>query len=268
MLNIEKIERPNIEDLREKYRGLLERIDEDIDDENLKKSVENFIIELEWNDLYRDQIEKKSGKKMSVRQKRDAYAKFFKELVDSYRNVVPYLKSDPAPALDIPLRKPDISKELRKILVDHPRVLEAIERLYPFEKKRRNKEELRSAATNRILKMANDIQGFLNRKKWKRIEGVTNKRFIFKRILPGRCLHFFNEDGDMLPNIIKCQICTLDGNTIFQEGRDYTVNYSFVVIKKPLVDVAREIEVTITTKCQKYRIVNSDLFSVIEYSDC
>ena len=268
MLDGEKIERPKIEELREKYRGLFVRIDEDINDEDLKNLVESFVIELEWNDLYRDLIEKKSGRKMDTRQKRDAYSKFLEEVIAKYNEISPYLKSDSVPALEIPFKKPDISKKLRELLVDHPRVLEAIERLYPFEKKRRNKKELESASLKRTFEMFGDVDRFLKRKKWKRIEGVKNKKFIVKGILPGQALSFPDENGNNLSGIVECQISTLDGNTIFQEGQDYTFDSHYVVVNKSMVDVTTKIEVTISTKCQKFRIVNNDFFSVTEYSDC
>ena len=138
--DIMAIPSPTVDELREKYKILFDELKELLGESNLLGCIEDLIIDLEWYDLYCEEISK--SKKMTEARKREEYTRFYNKVVNAYFKLDPYLSYGERPRLNIPPKKGDTFELLEKHLKAYPEAMELIYKIFTPQRKRKSAKEI------------------------------------------------------------------------------------------------------------------------------
>ncbi len=253
ILNGKTVECPKLEDMHKKYKGIFQKLEMLIQDPVVLNEVKDYLIDLEWCELYYKLIEKEHGSVLTPERKRVEYGQFYENILKNYFSLKPYLYCPEEPKLNIPPRKANTYKMLESLLKDDKKAFDFIKKFYPFDRKRKNKRELQNEKIDRTMKMRNkeDLFRYL---KWQYVQPVENKEFIFNDVYEGRSLFLYDENENQYARFTKLIVTCIEGNIPLKKDIDYKIDSeSIIIILPPLLQKCKDIKVTISTKLSKFK---------------
>jgi hypothetical protein len=256
-INGKTVTRPTLEDMHNKYRGLFQKL-EILLDESILQDTQNYLIELEWCDLFYELINREHGGDLSEKRKRQEYERFYENILEEYLKLKPYFYFSKAPKINIPYKQPDTHQKLETLLADDRQALSLIHDSYPFIRKRKNKREFHNERMERMMDIMQNNTHYIKAAKWIYIEPVKDKVFNFLNIFSEQALKLKDKKGNDYLEFEKVTITSIDKNITLIKDIDYEIHsWGTIIILSPLLHKCSNIQVIISTKRMKFKQITT-----------
>ena len=256
-LNGKTVKEPKIEDLINEHPLFFEKLEKLIGDENIFNSVKCSLVQLKWYELFCEMINKEHGGNLSPERQKAEYNGLYESILENYFALKPYFHYPEKPMLNIPFKNADTYQGLSELLQDNQEALELIKKLYSYQNKRKNKRELNNELVEKALNRLENPKHYFRYAKWKYVQPIKNKEYIFKNVSEFRALEFKDENGNAYHTLEKITVTNIDEKIILQNNIDYRVDGGgIVVILPPLLKKCSSIKVKISTKKQKFKQIS------------